>query len=35
MCQIIFVRHAEAEGNFKRVFHGWTDGELTEKGLTS
>jgi probable phosphoglycerate mutase len=29
---MIFVRHAEAEGNFKRLFQGWTDGGLTEKG---
>lgn len=29
---LIFVRHAEAEGNIKRVFHGWTDGKLTPKG---
>lgn len=30
--RLIFVRHAEAEGNVNRVFHGWTDGEITEKG---
>lgn len=30
--RLIFVRHAEAEGNVKREFHGWTDGEITEKG---
>jgi broad specificity phosphatase PhoE len=30
--RLIFVRHAEAEGNFIRVFQGWTDGELTPKG---
>lgn len=30
--RMIFVRHAEAEGNFIRVFQGWTDGELTPKG---
>ena len=30
--RMIFVRHAEAEGNFTRVFQGWTDGELTPKG---
>ncbi len=30
--RLILVRHAEAEGNFKRLFQGWTDGELTEKG---
>src|SRR5690242_19842054 len=29
--RLIFVRHAEAEGNFKRIFHGWSDGEITEK----
>lgn len=29
---MILVRHAEAEGNFKRLFQGWTDGEITEKG---
>jgi broad specificity phosphatase PhoE/orotate phosphoribosyltransferase len=30
--RLILVRHAEAEGNYKRLFQGWTDGELTEKG---
>ncbi len=30
--RLIFVRHAEAEGNAKGVFHGWTDSSLTEKG---
>ena len=30
--RLILVRHAEAEGNYKRIFHGWSDGELTEKG---
>jgi len=30
--RLIFIRHAEAEGNYTRVFQGWTDGELTEKG---
>jgi Fructose-2,6-bisphosphatase len=30
--RVIIVRHAEAEGNFKRIFHGWSDGEITEKG---
>lgn len=30
--RIIFVRHAEAEGNLNRVFHGWTDSSITEKG---
>lgn len=29
---LIFVRHAEAAGNAERIFHGWTDSELTEKG---
>ncbi len=29
---IIFVRHAEAEGNLYRIFHGWTDSGITEKG---
>ena len=30
--RLIFVRHAEAEGNFTRVFQGFTDGLLTDKG---
>lgn len=30
--RLIFVRHAEAEGNANRVFHGWTDSSLTPKG---
>ncbi len=30
--RLIFVRHAEAEGNLNRVFHGWTDADITEKG---
>lgn len=30
--RLIIVRHAEAEGNDKRVFHGWTDGEITARG---
>ncbi|HEX9063079.1 MAG TPA: histidine phosphatase family protein [Clostridia bacterium] len=30
--RLIFVRHAEATGNVNRVFNGWTDGLLTEKG---
>lgn len=30
--RLIIIRHAEAEGNFRRRFHGWTDAELTEKG---
>lgn len=30
--RVIFVRHAEAEGNLNRIFHGWTDADITEKG---
>lgn len=30
--RLIFIRHAEAEGNVGRVFHGWTDSGITEKG---
>lgn len=30
--RLIFVRHAEAEGNKIRRFHGWTDSAITEKG---
>jgi len=30
--RLIFVRHAEAEGNINRHFHGWTDSNITEKG---
>lgn len=30
--RLIIVRHAEAEGNKIRRFHGWTDSEITEKG---
>lgn len=30
--RFIFVRHAEAEGNKTRRFHGWTDSGITEKG---
>jgi broad specificity phosphatase PhoE len=30
--RLIFVRHAEAEGNAFRRFHGWTDSPITEKG---
>ncbi|MGI6778620.1 MAG: histidine phosphatase family protein [Acetivibrionales bacterium] len=30
--RLIFIRHAEAEGNYKRIFHGWTDSEITERG---
>lgn len=32
LTKLILVRHAEAEGNIKREFHGWTDGDITEKG---
>lgn len=30
--RLIFVRHAEAEGNKERRFHGWTDSSITERG---
>jgi len=30
--RLIFVRHAEAEGNINRHFHGWTNSNITEKG---
>lgn len=30
--RLIFVRHAEAEGNVNRLFHGWYDSKITEKG---
>lgn len=30
--RLIFVRHAQAEGNIIRKFHGWTDSGLTELG---
>ena len=30
--RLIFVRHAEAEGNVKRIFHGWYNSRLTKKG---
>lgn len=30
--RLIFVRHAEAEGNINRLFHGWYDSKITEKG---
>jgi len=29
---LYIVRHAEAEGNINRLFHGWTDSEITPKG---
>lgn len=30
--RLILIRHAEAEGNAIRKFHGWTDSSLTDKG---
>ncbi|NLK86855.1 MAG: histidine phosphatase family protein [Clostridiaceae bacterium] len=30
--RLLFVRHAEAEGNMIRRFHGWTDSQITDKG---
>ena len=32
--RLIFIRHAQAEGNLSREFHGWTDSGLTELGHT-
>ena len=32
MTRMIFVRHGESEANIKRIFAGWTDAPLTEKG---
>ena len=32
MTEIIIIRHAEAEGNAKRIFHGQYNSVLTEKG---
>ncbi len=29
---LIFVRHGEASGNIDRIFHGFTNSELTENG---
>ena len=29
---LIFIRHAEAEGNINREFHGFTNSPITEKG---
>ena len=29
---VYLVRHAEAQGNIERLFQGWTDGLLSEKG---
>lgn len=31
--KLIFVRHGEATGNIDRIFHGFTDSELTDNGL--
>ncbi len=33
MTTIYLVRHAQAEGNLQRAFHGHTDGQLTPHGL--
>ena len=30
--KLIFVRHGEATGNIDRIFHGFTDSDLTENG---
>ncbi|MDD5602846.1 MAG: histidine phosphatase family protein [Eubacteriales bacterium] len=30
--RLIFIRHAQAEGNLTRFFHGWTDSALTDLG---
>jgi len=30
--RLILIRHAEAEGNFLRIFHGITDSSITDKG---
>ena len=32
MTTLIFVRHCEAEGNIKRIFHGRTDSQISENG---
>lgn len=32
MTRLFIVRHAQAEGNVDRIFHGWTDGGITEIG---
>lgn len=32
MTRVIVVRHAEAEGNWKRTFQGHTDADVSEKG---
>lgn len=33
LTKILLVRHAEAEGNVKRIFQGWTNSNLTERGI--
>ena len=33
MTKIYIIRHAEAEGNVFRRFHGWFNGQLTPRGL--
>lgn len=30
--RLILIRHAQAEGNVRGEFHGWTDGNITQKG---
>lgn len=30
--RLILVRHAEAEGNLYRIFQGWTNGSVTDRG---
>ncbi len=32
MTVLYIVRHVQAEGNLKRIFHGHTDGDITELG---
>ena len=32
LTRLIIVRHAQAEGNISRHFHGWTDSNLTDLG---
>jgi 2,3-bisphosphoglycerate-dependent phosphoglycerate mutase len=34
MKKIVFIRHGESVWNQKNLFTGWTDVELTEKGVT-
>lgn len=33
MTRIILIRHAEAEGNIRRIFQGHIDGDVSENGL--